>query len=152
MLVSGAQWSRTHLPRDGSIPVDVVHTHRLFVPIYYADMFEETKSFYQNVLAHDSLNLEAHEALGAVAARRRDVETMHRMDEWLAVHPSGENGRSSYSRARIAALAGQTDRALLLLEKAMTEGLKIRMNVHSDPDMSALRKFPRYQKLLAIRG
>ena len=152
MLVSAAAWSRLHLPRDGSIPVAVHCADRLFAPTYYGDMFAETRAFYQNVLAHDSLNLQAHEALGALAARQHDGAVVNQMDAWMVSHPSQETGRIMYSRARIAALAGQTSRAMSLLTEAVHQGLKNRMNIHADPDMSTLKNLPQYRKLLAIRG
>jgi hypothetical protein len=129
-------------PKDGTIPVDILCDFRLFVPTYYAGKWSEARAFYDRALSHDSLDFRAHEALGALAARRRDSAEMGRMDSWLASHSYEQAGRGSYSRARMAVLSGNPDRAMLLLKQALAEGLAFRMLLHVDPDMQQLRKRP----------
>jgi tetratricopeptide (TPR) repeat protein len=152
MIVTAAKWSHLHLRATGALPVDIVCAHRLFVPQYYADMLNDAQRIYDAVLVHDSLHFEAHEGLGAIAAKRRDFNTLSRIDAWLVAHPSPEPGRTAYARARLFGIAGQTDRAMSLFEQSMNAGLKFRANIHADPDLAVLRRLPAYQRLLAIKG
>jgi hypothetical protein len=74
------------------------------------------------------------------------------MSEWLANHPSREKGRPTYARARIAALLGDSARAVTLLQQAFDEGLMFRMFIHLDPDLESLRDLPGYRRLFALAG
>jgi hypothetical protein len=127
-------------------------TTRLLAPLYYDGRLDEARTLYRRALAHDSVSIFAHEALGAVAARQRDMGEAALMDQWLADHPSRENGRSTYARARIALLLGDTARAMTLLRQAFDEGLMFRMYIHVDPDLEPLRGLPAYRQLVALTG
>jgi len=122
------------------------------VPLYYMERWEEATALYRAMLATDSTSDLAHEALGALAARRHDRVETELMEQWLAGHRSREKGRSSYARARIAALLGETERAMTLLTQAFEEGLTHRMWVHVDPDLESLKNLPAYRQLLALTG
>lgn len=146
----GAIWFRTRVALDGTIPTDVVCTHRLFIAPYYAGDYKFTRTFYSRVLESDSLNLEAHEALGALAAHEHLLDEVHKMDLWLAQHASGD-GRNTYSRARIAAIAGEGNRAVKLLIQARREGIKS-ATLHVDPDLESIRAMPEYKDLVRLTG
>jgi hypothetical protein len=150
LIASAGEWSREHLTGKTSIPQDVNCVHRLLTPIYYSDS-ATARTFLTRVLARDSLNMEAHEALGALAARRRDVEEMKAIDTWLASHISGDNGRTTLARARMAAIYGNRGRATELLSQSLHEGLTSAMHLHFDPDLIELRSMPAYRALFAFR-
>jgi len=151
-IADAADWYRTRPAEERSGPIPLSCSIRLLVPLYYLERWEEATALYRAMLEADSTSDLAHEALGALAARRRDrVETV-RMEQWLATHDSREKGRSTYARARIAALLGETERAMRLLDQAFDEGLKHRMWVHVDPDLESLKNLPAYRQLLAPTG
>jgi tetratricopeptide (TPR) repeat protein len=151
LIASAGEWAHQHLTDNLSIPTDVNCVHRLLTPLYYYSERGEARSFFISVISHDSLDLDAHEALGALAAHRGDREEMKAVDDWLVKHPDPEKGRISFARARMAAISGDTLRALDLLEDAMRQGIRARMHMHYDPDLLKLRSMPRYKQLFALR-
>ena len=84
-------------------------------------------------------------------AERRPPEALL-TEHWLNAHPTQEKGRTAYARARLWALLGEAERAMLLLRQAFDEGLNMRMWVHIDPDFDSLRGMPAYRQLLSPRG
>jgi tRNA A-37 threonylcarbamoyl transferase component Bud32/tetratricopeptide (TPR) repeat protein len=152
MIAEAAAWYRAHPAGQESGVAPFPCTTRLLAPLYYDGRLDEARTLYRRALAHDSVSIFAHEALGAVAARQRDMGEAALMDQWLADHPSRENGRSTYARARIALLLGDTARAMTLLRQAFDEGLMFRMYIHVDPDLEPLRGLPAYRQLVALTG
>jgi tetratricopeptide (TPR) repeat protein len=66
--------------------------------------------------------------------------------------PSPEDrARYSYVLAKIYAKAGENERSLHYLKKAMEDGYKDIKNVYKDNEFSALRKDPRFAELMAAR-
>jgi serine/threonine-protein kinase len=152
LIAEAATWYRAHPARQQSVTAPFPCTYRLFAPIYYEGRWDEARELYLPMLSQDSAALLAHEALGAIAARRHDSAEARRMSEWLAHNPSREKGRTTYARARIAALLGDRPRAVTLLQQAFDEGLGYRMFIHLDPDMESLRDLPGYRRLFALTG
>ena len=73
------------------------------------------------------------------------------MDGWLAVHHANALGVESYSRARIAALLGQRERATELLHLALDQGFG-RLGLHMrEPEFESLRGFAPYESLIRRR-
>lgn len=152
LITEAAAWYRTHSADQQSGVAPFPCTTRLLAPLYYDGRWDEARALYQRGLAQDSASSFAHEALGALAARRRDRDETTVMDRWLANHPSLEKGRSTYARARIAALLGESDHAVTLLQQAFDEGLMFRMYIHVDPDLESLHDLPAYRRLFALTG
>jgi len=117
-----------------------------FNAFYYTGRWTEARAGYQQRLAEDTTDQKAHAALGALAVRRGDRAEADRMDAWLAGRP--ENPRAVYSRARMAALGGDRERAVALVRRALELGLRYRMYLHLDPDFESLREYPPYQELV----
>jgi tetratricopeptide (TPR) repeat protein len=66
--------------------------------------------------------------------------------------PSPEDrARYSYVLAKLYAKAGENERSLHYLKKAMEDGYKDIKNVYKDSEFSALRKDPRFAELMAAR-
>jgi hypothetical protein len=152
LIAEAAAWYRTHPAKLEAVTAPFPCTHRLIAPLYYQGRWDEARVLYGGMLASDSSASFAHEALGALAARRHDLAEATLMSEWLANHPSREKGRSTYARARIAALLGDSARAVTLLQQAFDEGLMFRMFIHLDPDLESLRDLPGYRRLFALAG
>jgi tetratricopeptide (TPR) repeat protein len=66
--------------------------------------------------------------------------------------PSPEDrARYSYLLAKLYAKAGENERSLHYLKKAMEDGYKEIKNVYKDTEFSALRKDPRFAELMAAK-
>ena len=152
LIDEAAEWYRAHPVEEQTIPTPVPCSMLLLAPIYYQGRWNEARTYYLRILASDSSNEAAHAAMGAIAARRGDRDDAAAMDRWLAAHPSVRRGRSTYARARIAAILGDRERAMDLLQQAFNEGLNHRMFIHVDPDMEPLHDLPAYRQLFALKG
>jgi tetratricopeptide (TPR) repeat protein len=149
---AAADWYDGHREIQEAGAPETTCSRRLLAPLYYINRFDEATALYRRMVAADSTSNIAHEALGALAARRGDRAEADRMDKWLSTHQDHELGRSTYARARIAALLGEKDRAISLLRQAFGEGMGHRMFVHVDPDLESLHNLPAYKQLLAVTG
>jgi tetratricopeptide (TPR) repeat protein len=152
LIAEAATWYRAHPAAQNTVAAPDPCTYRLLAPLYYQGHWDEARELYRPMLSQDSATALAHEALGAVAARRHDVAEAKQMSQWLADHPSREKARSTYARARIAALLGDKEHAVALLRQAFDEGLGYRMFIHLDPDMESLRDQPGYRRLFSLTG
>jgi TolB-like protein len=117
---------------------------------YYLGQWDKARAAYQERLAQDSASLKAHAALGALAIRQGDHAEARRMDQWLRAHP--ESPRATLSRARLAALRGDREGAVRLLQQAFDQGLNGRMFLHIDPDFESLLDYPPYRELIRPKG
>jgi tetratricopeptide (TPR) repeat protein/TolB-like protein len=99
----------------------------------------------------DDLNLTGR--LGTLAARQGDRAEAERIAAWLAAldrpYMLGEN---TYWRARIAALLGDHEEAVVLLRTAYAEGRRVWLDLHFEPDLEALRELPSFRELLRPKG
>ena len=150
-IADASDWYRIH-PAEQEAGPEITCSMRLLAPLYYQGRWDEATALYRRMLAADSTSNLAHEALGALAARRGDRVEYARMDQWLTNHQHRLKGRSTYARARMAALLGDKARAVMLLQQAFDEGLRHRMFVHDDPDLETLRDLPAYRHLVALTG
>ncbi len=92
---------------------------------------------------------------GVVAARLADWETARANAVALAnlnrAYPF-EYGSITVWRANIAALLGDQEEAVLLLHRAMDQGVDWGMWLHRDMDLESLRGYPPFDELLRPRG
>jgi serine/threonine-protein kinase len=121
----------------------------LFSVFYYAGRWDEARAGYKHLLVEDTASQKAHAALGALALRRGDRAEADRMDAWLAGRP--KDGNAIISRARLAVLRNDRERAVALLRQAFDQGLRGRMFLHLDPDFEPLRDYPPYRELIRPR-
>jgi tetratricopeptide (TPR) repeat protein len=90
--------------------------------------------------------------LGVIAARRGDRAAALEADRALAATPTPYlRGRHTYWRARIAALLGESDRAVGLLREALRQG-RTHLEVHGEVDLAPLHTSPAYQELMRPKG
>lgn len=66
-----------------------------------------------------------------------------------AADEAAKRGETVYNQACFHALAGDTDRAFALLERALEEGAVEPAEVRDDPDWDGLRERPEYRRLVA---
>ena len=90
--------------------------------------------------------------LGVIAARRGDRAAALEADRALAATSMPYlRGRHTYWRARIAALLGESDRAVVLLREALQQG-RTYQEVHGEADLMPLRDVPAFQELVRPKG
>ena len=86
--------------------------------------------------------------LGALAARRGDRVAALAADSVLAAWPDSYLlGRHTLWRARIAALLGESERAVALLRDALQQG-RTYILVHAEADFATLRDLPAFRELV----
>lgn len=90
--------------------------------------------------------------LGALAARRGDDAAARAADSKLAeLRQPHLLGRHTYWRARIAALRGERDHAVMLLRESLLQG-RTHLVLHAEADFASLRDVPEFQALARPRG
>jgi TolB-like protein/Flp pilus assembly protein TadD len=122
----------------------------------YAGLGRETESraaftiAARNAERHVELNPEDPRAryLGAIAWCRlgQTARGLQWGDQALALDP--DDAGVLYNVACLNAVAGEADRALGLLERAVENGFGHREWIENDPDLNVLRAEPRFQALL----
>jgi DNA-binding SARP family transcriptional activator len=90
-------------------------------------------------------------ALGVAAARRGDIVTARRADSLLRAPVAYSLGFPALARARIAAVLGEGERAVALLQESFADGLWYPDLPHSDPAFSRLRDTPAFRAVMQPR-
>lgn len=118
---------------------------------------EEARTAYLKALAlsEDLLRVNPKDAI-AMSMRAvyeaklgRASEAARHAAEALELAPS--DGEVLYNKSVVHALAGETAEAMATLEEALSHGYSAREASHDD-DLAALRKLPRFQKLIVSSG
>ena len=92
--------------------------------------------------------------LGVLAARRGDRAEAQRIDQWLAgLSRPYLSGYPTYYRAQIAAVLGDSNRAVELLRDAIAQGAMDPWDhLHSEPGLAALHGYPPFDEVLRPKG
>jgi tetratricopeptide (TPR) repeat protein/predicted Ser/Thr protein kinase len=91
--------------------------------------------------------------LGTLAARRGDGDRARQLGESLAAMDARYlNGSHTYWRARIAALLGETEEAVRLLQQSYDEGYFLWASTHTEPDFATVRQHPAFRALVRPKG
>jgi hypothetical protein len=62
------------------------------------------------------------------------------------------NGSNTHWRARIAALLGEPEEAVRLLQQSYAEGYFLWTQTHTEPDFATLREHPAFRALVRPKG
>ncbi|HUQ92012.1 MAG TPA: tetratricopeptide repeat protein [Bryobacteraceae bacterium] len=139
--------------------------------IYYArKSYRRAIHYYRKALHFNPNSASIHSNLGtAYFARKKYQEAFDTYQKALQLDPEvfehrGANGvllqeRSVTERARFHfylaktyAKAGNVERALLYMRKAIEEGFKERNKFQEDPEFTTLRGLPEFQQLLVLEA
>ncbi|TSA15950.1 serine/threonine protein kinase [bacterium] len=119
---------------------------------YLARQLEEARKTFEVLLKESPDNIDYHGYLGVLAARRNDRAEALEVSSWL------ENLNRPYLygdhliwRARIAALLGEQDRAVMLLREAFAQGADYGITWHRDPDLESLREYAPFKELMKVK-
>jgi len=141
-------WYRSRTPEERS-----TYEERL-VAAWSLEMlgeFAAAETFARQLVAEDSTNVDFKGELAGLAAERGDTALADSLDRWLAAQPlSRVNWTASVYRARVAALLGRRDAAVVRLREAMDEGAWPGW-FHQEPALQALRDRADFRALMAPR-
>lgn len=108
--------------------------------------------FLEGVVRRDPKHLEALQLLGDSYSDRGRHEDSLTVDRRL-IRKEPRNPLAHYNLACSYSLNGRVDRAVIALERAISLGYRDFRWIARDPDLSALRKHPRYRRIKdKIRG
>jgi tetratricopeptide (TPR) repeat protein len=153
--ISGAQ-QQTLAERAGkSVPGGALRSYRKALNEYKKALAirEDNASYHSNLgTAYFALREFPAAINEYVRAMQIDPEIFeHRSQTGIAAHMSSPEDRAYYSfvLARIYANAGDLDRSLEYLRKAMEDGYKEMDSVYKDQEFATLRKDPRFAELMS---
>jgi len=155
--IAGAQ-QQTVAERAGkSVPGGALKNYRKAVSEYQKALaiHEDNASYHSNLgTAYFALRQFPAAISEYVRAMQIDPEVFeHRSQTGIAAHMSSPEDRAFYSfvLARIYANAGDLDRSLEYLRKAMEDGYKEIDSVYKDQEFAMLRKDPRFAELMSSK-
>jgi tetratricopeptide (TPR) repeat protein len=118
--------------------------------LYYAGRWQDAFEFFAPAASTNPDDVDLKGWLGVTYARlgnhdeaERIVSNMDRDRQELSI---------ALWRARIAAVSGDFDSAVLLLQQAFTRGLVYGAWLHRDPDFLLLRGHPAFEELIRPKG
>jgi tetratricopeptide (TPR) repeat protein len=88
---------------------------------------------------------------GLIAAHRGDRAAAEDVMRQLAAWPSTGRGYTTYARAEVAAVLGESGQAIALLRDALSQGATEVSNDDADQELESLRGLPEYRSLVASR-
>ncbi len=129
------------------------HRDMLGSALYNAERWEEARTVFEK-LAEDVPDKFFYRGwLGLVAARRGDRAAADSISAWLAEldWPYGFGWRTAF-RASIAAVLGERERAVALLQDALAQGSGYSVWIHRNIDFESVRDYPPFQELMRPKG
>jgi serine/threonine protein kinase/tetratricopeptide (TPR) repeat protein len=129
------------------------HRRALAGALHDAERWPEAEALYRQLAAEQPEDIHLQGRLGTLAARRGEQGEAERISRWLqeARRPY-LLGANTLWRARIAALLGDREVAVVLLREAFAQGQRFGPFYHSDPDLEPLRDYPPFRELLRPKG
>lgn len=155
--ISGAQQQTVAQRAGKSVPGGALKNYRKAVSEYQKALAirEDNASYHSNLgtayFALREFPLAINEYVRAMQIDPQVFE--HRSQTGIAAQMSSPEDRAYYSfvLARIYAKAGDLDRALEYLRKAMEDGYKEIDSVYKDQEFAMLRKDPRFAELMSSK-
>ncbi len=125
----------------------------LVYALYLAGDWEAAHGVAAKLATEDSSDWYSRAILARLAARRGDPAEAERISQTLtSIDQPYLFGSLTLARAHIAALVGKRADAVALLRRALAEGFPFVYELHSNPDLEALRDYPPFEELLRPKG
>jgi len=128
----------------------------LATALYFAERWDEAKALFEELARESPENADYVGPLGALAARRGDVEEAVRISAELERLVDDPHTRcmNMYWCACINALLGERERAVEFLREGFAGGLRHAADVdlHCEIDLESLRGYPPFEELLRPKG
>jgi serine/threonine protein kinase len=120
--------------------------------LYLAGQLEEARKTFEKLVKESPDNIDYHGYLGVLAARLNDRAEAIKVSGWLEnLNRPYLYGEHLIWRARIAALSGDQERAVMLLREAFAQGAAYGITWHRDPDLESLRDYGSYKELMKVK-
>jgi tetratricopeptide (TPR) repeat protein/TolB-like protein len=103
-----------------ALPTDRAHRYWLGSALYDLGRFEQARPYFEGLAREYPERLQYRGLAALTAARRGDIAAAER---WLGTAPLRERGDLLSFRARVAAVTGDTERAISLLTEALDAGI-----------------------------
>jgi len=172
MLLQAAGELRAHGHREASLAVanrgvefyrgrpaseagTAVHRSDLALLLYAAERWDETRELLETLAAEHPDDTWYRSRLGRLAAREgRREDALAISEELEKITEPYSSGNPTYSLAEIAALLGDSERAVQLLQAALGEGCWMfhDAGLHWDMDLESLHGYPPFEEFLRPKG
>jgi tetratricopeptide (TPR) repeat protein len=120
---------------------------------YLTERFDDATPMVEQLAGELPANIDYRGYLGTLAARRGDHEEARRISDGLGDLADPYNhGRHTYWQACIAAQMGESERAMLLLRDAFSQGRRFDLWLHRDMDLEPLHDYLPFQEFLRPKG
>ncbi|MEO6055840.1 MAG: AAA family ATPase [Gemmatimonadales bacterium] len=123
--------------------------------LYEARRWGDARTRYAEVLVRYPLDIESLVGVGTASGRLGDVAGARRVDSTLAAWPHPfALGRTTYGRARIAAVLGDSAAAITLLERSFREGFPAvsiwERHTHTELDFQGWAGYAPFRTLMGL--
>jgi tetratricopeptide (TPR) repeat protein len=129
------------------------HRDGLGRALYLAERWDEAGEVFEDLSGEDPDNVDYRGFLGSLAVRRGHPGLAQSISNELAnLDRKGLYGFHTYRLACIAALQGDSERAVQLLRDAFAQGHPFTVQVHREVDLESLWEYPPFQELIRPKG
>jgi tetratricopeptide (TPR) repeat protein len=121
--------------------------------LYLAGRWAEAEGIFNQLASRDVDAVDNKGYRACIAARRGDGDRARKIDAELErATDLYLYGRPSYWRASIAAILGERERAVALLQRAYSQGYRHDVHLHRDPALQSLQEYAPFRDLLRPKG
>jgi tetratricopeptide (TPR) repeat protein len=121
--------------------------------LYFLGQWDEAKELYSGLAQEKNHELYARGRLGTIAFRNGNNGEADRIyGELVGLDRPFLFGEHLMSAACIAAVRGDTEHAVELIQEALAHGYPWDIWIHRDPDFESLREYEPFQELLRPKG
>ncbi len=161
--------ARRYYEKASKIKPDYAEAINNLGTVHYAQKsYRKAINYYKRALKHSPDSASIHSNLGTAYFARKnydlalaEYETAMKLDPDVFEHRGShgvllqersveERAKFHFYLAKSYAKAGNTERALLYLRKALEEGFKEKKKVLEEPDFAAIRELPEFKQILAM--
>lgn len=139
-------WYQTQIPEESASEKQLSN---LAFALYVDEQWEDAQKLFKELGEKHPDNVDYKGFLGRLAARKGNKkEALKVSDELSRMDQPYLFGIHTYSRACIASLLGEQEKAVELLREAFVQGRPFGVYLHRDMDLEILRNYPPFQELL----
>ncbi|HUQ81029.1 MAG TPA: tetratricopeptide repeat protein, partial [Gemmatimonadaceae bacterium] len=150
VLRRAVAWQRARSAQERQIPRARAELARA---LYVLGEYDTAQPLFEALAAETPADPRYVLQLGLIEARRQRRAEAQQIGERLrALKGPYDHGRTTYALAQLAAVLGDRDGAMALLNQALAEGVEYGQSLHADPDLASLRGDPRFRELLRPKG
>lgn len=161
--------ARRYYEKASKIKPDYAEAINNLGTVHYAQKsYRKAINYYKRALKYSPDSASIHSNLGTAYFARKnyelaltEYETAMKLDPDVFEHRGShgvllqersveERAKFHYYLAKSYAKAGNTERALLYLRKALEEGFKEKKKMLEEPDFAAIRELPEFKQILAM--